>query len=91
MAAEAEFPDTVSGRGQAGSDNRTMVATPLLREGTPLGVIVITRGPEVQPFSAKQIALLETFAEPGGDRHRERAAVQGAAGEEPSAHRGQRR
>ena len=39
-----------------------MLATPLLREGTPLGVIVITRGPEVQPFSDKQIALLETFA-----------------------------
>ena len=39
-----------------------MLATPLLREGTPLGVIFITRGPEVHPFSAKQIALLETFA-----------------------------
>ena len=47
---------------QAGSDIRTMLATPLLREGMPLGVIMITRGPEVQPFSAKQIALLETFA-----------------------------
>src|SRR6185436_4572865 len=54
-AAEAELP-------QAVSFNRTMLATPLLREGTPLGVIMITRGPEVQPFSAKQIALLETFA-----------------------------
>ena len=40
-----------------------MLATPLLREGTPLGVIFIDRGPEVQPFSAKQIALLETFAD----------------------------
>ena len=39
-----------------------MLATPLLREGTPLGVICHRRGPEVQPFSAKQIALLETFA-----------------------------
>ncbi len=39
-----------------------MVATPLLREGTPLGVIFINRGPEPNPFSAKQIALLETFA-----------------------------
>jgi signal transduction histidine kinase len=34
----------------------------LLREGTPLGVIVVHRGPEPNPFSAKQIALLETFA-----------------------------
>ena len=38
------------------------MATPLLREGTPLGVIFILRGPEAHPFSAKQIALLETFA-----------------------------
>ena len=62
MAAEAEFPETVSRLRQAGSLTRTMLATPLLREGTPLGVIFITRGPEVHPFSAKQIALLETFA-----------------------------
>jgi GAF domain-containing protein len=39
-----------------------MLATPLLREGMPVGVIMISRGPAVQPFSAKQIALLETFA-----------------------------
>ena len=39
-----------------------MLAAPLLREGMPLGVIVIARGPAVRPFSAKQIALLETFA-----------------------------
>jgi GAF domain-containing protein len=62
MAAEAEFPDTVSRHRQVASATRTILATPLLREGTPLGVIVIARGPEVQPFSAKQIALLETFA-----------------------------
>ena len=40
-----------------------MLATPLLREGTPLGVIVIDRGPEPDPFTDKQIALLETFAD----------------------------
>jgi signal transduction histidine kinase len=39
-----------------------MAGTPLLREGAPLGVLLINRGPDVQPFSAKQIALLETFA-----------------------------
>ena len=61
-AAEAEFPVTVSSLRQRGSDIRTMVATPLLREGTPLGVIYVNRGPEPNPFSAKQIALLETFA-----------------------------
>ena len=62
MAAEAEFPETVSRHRQTRSAVRTMLATPLLREGTPLGVIVISRGPDVHPFSAKQIALLETFA-----------------------------
>jgi signal transduction histidine kinase len=61
-AAEAEFPETVAGQRRVESPTRTMLATPLLREGTPLGVIVISRGPEVHPFSAKQISLLETFA-----------------------------
>jgi signal transduction histidine kinase len=63
VAAEAEFPETVSRMRQGGSEARTMLATPLLREGTPLGVIFVARGPEVHPFSAKQIALLETFAD----------------------------
>ena len=62
MAAEAEFPETVSRLRQGGSLARTTLATPLLREGMPLGVIFINRGPEAHPFSAKQIALLETFA-----------------------------
>jgi two-component system, NtrC family, sensor kinase len=62
LTAQEEFPVTVSSHRQAGSPTRTILATPLLREGTPLGVIYISRGPEVQPFSAKQISLLETFA-----------------------------
>jgi signal transduction histidine kinase len=62
LAAEAEFPITVSRLNRGGSTIRTMLATPLLREDTPLGVIFVNRGPEVHPFSAKQIALLETFA-----------------------------
>jgi signal transduction histidine kinase len=64
MAAdtEAEFPVSVARVKETGSLVRTAVATPLLREGTPLGIIVISRGPEVHPFSQKQIALLETFA-----------------------------
>ena len=49
LAAEAEFPDTVSRMRRAGALTRTMLATPLLREGTPLGVIFINRGPEPIP------------------------------------------
>ena len=42
-------------------DIRTFLATPLLREGTAIGVINIRRT-EVSPFTEKQVALLETFA-----------------------------
>ena len=36
---------------------------PVLREGVPIGVIVIAARPRSRPFSDKQIALLETFAD----------------------------
>ena len=41
--------------------HRTTLATPLLREGVPIGAILIRRR-EVRPFSDKQVTLLETFA-----------------------------
>ncbi|HEX2229217.1 MAG TPA: ATP-binding protein [Candidatus Binatia bacterium] len=41
---------------------RTSLASPLLRHGVPIGVILIRRK-EVRPFSSKQIALLKTFAD----------------------------
>src|SRR5262249_7312037 len=41
---------------------RTVLDTPLLREGTAIGTIMIRRM-EVRPFSEKQIKLLETFAD----------------------------
>jgi GAF domain-containing protein len=42
--------------------HRTILAVPMLREDTIIGVIVIRRV-RVQPFNDKQIALLQTFAD----------------------------
>jgi signal transduction histidine kinase len=56
-AVAADFPE----RGSPQRD-RTLLATPLLREGVAIGVIAIRRS-EVRPFDEKQIKLLETFAD----------------------------
>jgi GAF domain-containing protein len=58
--SEAEFP--VGRETQELFGHRTTLATPLLREGQPLGAILIRRM-EVRPFSDKQVKLLETFAD----------------------------
>jgi GAF domain-containing protein len=58
-AEDSEFP---AGSRYAKIDGfRTTLATPLLREGVPIGTILIRRT-EVRPFSQKQIDLLATFA-----------------------------
>jgi signal transduction histidine kinase len=57
---ETEFPAARAAQERFGY--RTLLATPLLREGIALGVIAIRRT-EVRPFTDKQIALLKTFAD----------------------------
>jgi len=56
-----EFPDSKFAKSVVGA--RTFLTMPMLREGTPVGVInhKATRGPS---FSEKHIALLKTFADP---------------------------
>ena len=60
--SETDFPEIDKTGSRGGSRTRTRLAVPLLREGIPLGAILIRRQ-EVRPFSDKQIKLLETFAD----------------------------
>jgi signal transduction histidine kinase/DNA-binding response OmpR family regulator/putative methionine-R-sulfoxide reductase with GAF domain len=57
---DTEFPDIQDIQRRLGV--RTILATPLLREGVPVGAIVIRRL-EVAPFSDRQIDLVKTFAD----------------------------
>ena len=59
-AAADEFPDGARLARTAG--HRTILATPLLREGVAIGSILIRRV-DVQPFTEKQLFLLKTFAD----------------------------
>jgi GAF domain-containing protein/anti-sigma regulatory factor (Ser/Thr protein kinase) len=59
-AEESDFPE--GSRDARLDGHRTTLATPLLREGVPIGAILIRRM-EVRPFTDKQIALLQTFAD----------------------------
>ena len=59
LRAAVEFRESEQITSRFGT--RTFLGTPMLREGTPIGLINIRRT-EVRPFSDKQIKLLETFA-----------------------------
>jgi signal transduction histidine kinase len=41
---------------------RTIVAVPMMRDGSPIGTLVLTRK-NVRPFTTKQIEIVETFAD----------------------------
>jgi len=59
----AEFPDSRELSRHAGiAGVRSILAVPLLSEGESIGTILLRRI-EVHPFSNKQIALLQTFAD----------------------------
>jgi signal transduction histidine kinase len=57
---DTEYPASKPRQRIAGA--RTVLATPLTREGNPIGAIWIRRS-EVRPFSERQIKLLQTFAD----------------------------
>ena len=62
LAAESDSEFAESKILQKRFGTRTILATPLQREGVPIGAIAIRRT-DVRPFTDKQIKLLETFAD----------------------------
>jgi signal transduction histidine kinase/HAMP domain-containing protein len=58
VASEYPFGAEISRR----VGNRTLLATPLYREGQPFGTILLRRR-EMRPFTEREIALLKTFGD----------------------------
>ena len=59
--AQADPDAGLAGRSRSGGV-RSMLGVPLLREGAPIGVLLLQRS-VVQPFTDKQIELATTFAD----------------------------
>jgi GAF domain-containing protein len=62
------IPDTLADRDYAldvvrVAGLRSVLSVPMLRNGTPIGTITVHTWAEPRPFSDKQIALLQTFAD----------------------------
>ena len=58
--SQADANQTLAERSKK-ANVHTMLGVPLMREGVPIGTLVLARG-VVLPFTAKQIELVETFA-----------------------------